>query len=59
MCTTLKNKKVECFCYIFNRIALGDIVEETKIDKSGLTYADVKCECGNLHSIVTNKVLYV
>lgn len=51
----VQNKKVECFCYIFERLALGEIIEETKIDKSNLVYADVKCECGNIHSIVTNK----
>ena len=49
-----KKKKVECFCYVFDRVAIGDVIEETKIERSNLIYADVKCECGNVHSVVSN-----
>ena len=25
MCTTLKKKKAECFCYVFDRVAIGNV----------------------------------
>jgi hypothetical protein len=50
----LNIKKVECYCYVFDRITIGEVIEETKIERSNLIYADVKCECGNIHSVVSN-----
>ena len=45
--------KIEIFCNVLNTLVYATVIDEHRVEKAGLIYDKVKCECGGVHDAVS------